>query len=154
MRVPTTTTPTYRGNTHSVALPAVLRYFASLQVSGTITCDVVYVMSCRATAAGKQMSTTAKTAKRSRNGTSPPPDTSEYRTGAICRIKLTNFMTYDVVELHPGPALNVIVGFNGQQKHAPIYLPLQPTKAAANDKGRGKARSFVQLGLGLQENRR
>jgi chromosome segregation ATPase len=37
-------------------------------------------------------------------------------TGAITRIKLQDFMTYDYVEFRPGPHLNMILGPNGTGK--------------------------------------
>ncbi|RKO90906.1 P-loop containing nucleoside triphosphate hydrolase protein, partial [Blyttiomyces helicus] len=39
-----------------------------------------------------------------------------YITGSIVRIKLKNFLTYDAVEVLPGPNLNMIVGPNGTGK--------------------------------------
>jgi hypothetical protein len=44
------------------------------------------------------------------------PGLNEYPIGAIVRIALENFMTYDYVELKPGPGLNVVVGPNGSGK--------------------------------------
>ncbi|XP_005089499.1 structural maintenance of chromosomes protein 5 [Aplysia californica] len=38
--------------------------------------------------------------------------------GSIVRIKLTKFLTYDSVEIRPGPQLNVIIGPNGTGKSA------------------------------------
>eukprot|EP00048_Salpingoeca_helianthica_P017956 m.239909 g.239909 ORF g.239909 m.239909 type:complete len:1037 (-) comp22885_c0_seq1:27-3137(-) len=40
----------------------------------------------------------------------------EFQVGAIVRIKLTNFVTYDHAEFHPGPGLNVVIGPNGTGK--------------------------------------
>ncbi|GBG33976.1 Structural maintenance of chromosomes protein 5 [Hondaea fermentalgiana] len=34
----------------------------------------------------------------------------------IARIKLTNFMSYDAVEIYPGPGLNLVIGPNGSGK--------------------------------------
>ncbi|KAI8823741.1 uncharacterized protein EV422DRAFT_368077 [Fimicolochytrium jonesii] len=39
-----------------------------------------------------------------------------YPVGAIVRIKLKNFITYDAVEFRPGPNLNMIIGPNGTGK--------------------------------------
>jgi structural maintenance of chromosomes protein 5 len=39
-----------------------------------------------------------------------------FATGAILRIKLENFVTYDSLEFQPGPNLNVIIGPNGTGK--------------------------------------
>ncbi|XP_061164858.1 structural maintenance of chromosomes protein 5-like [Saccostrea echinata] len=41
---------------------------------------------------------------------------SEREEGSIVRIKLDNFLTYDSVEFHAGPSLNVIIGPNGTGK--------------------------------------
>ncbi|XP_066460282.1 structural maintenance of chromosomes protein 5 isoform X2 [Eleutherodactylus coqui] len=40
----------------------------------------------------------------------------QYVEGAIVRIKMENFMTYDMCEVFPGPHLNMIVGANGTGK--------------------------------------
>ncbi|XP_022244453.1 structural maintenance of chromosomes protein 5-like isoform X3 [Limulus polyphemus] len=39
-----------------------------------------------------------------------------YQKGSIVRLKLENFLTYDSVELSPGPHLNLIIGPNGTGK--------------------------------------
>lgn len=39
-----------------------------------------------------------------------------YAHGAIVRMKLDNFLTYDSLEFSPGPNLNVIIGPNGTGK--------------------------------------
>ncbi|KAH3767968.1 structural maintenance of chromosome protein [Pelomyxa schiedti] len=39
-----------------------------------------------------------------------------YRVGAIVRIRMVNFVTYDDCEMHPGPGLNVVIGPNGSGK--------------------------------------
>lgn len=41
---------------------------------------------------------------------------ASYVAGSVVRIKLKNFMTYDLVEFHPGPHLNMILGPNGTGK--------------------------------------
>lgn len=41
---------------------------------------------------------------------------TSYVAGSVVRIKLKNFMTYDFVEFHPGPHLNMILGPNGTGK--------------------------------------
>jgi chromosome segregation ATPase len=42
--------------------------------------------------------------------------TSSFQAGAIVRIKLINFMSYDQVEFRTGPHLNLILGPNGTGK--------------------------------------
>jgi hypothetical protein len=39
-----------------------------------------------------------------------------YKPGAIVRIKLTNFVTYNSAEFFPGPKLNMVIGPNGTGK--------------------------------------
>ncbi|KAL1408377.1 Structural maintenance of chromosomes protein 5 [Vanrija albida] len=43
-------------------------------------------------------------------------DEDGFTPGAIVRIKMRNFMTYDFVEFNPGPKLNMILGPNGTGK--------------------------------------
>jgi structural maintenance of chromosomes protein 5 len=40
----------------------------------------------------------------------------EYQAGAIVRVKVTNFVTYEEAEFHPGPNLNMVIGPNGTGK--------------------------------------
>ncbi|XP_023227302.1 structural maintenance of chromosomes protein 5-like isoform X1 [Centruroides sculpturatus] len=46
----------------------------------------------------------------------------EFSLGAIVRIKCENFLTYDSVELIPGPQLNLIIGPNGTGKSTLVCL--------------------------------
>jgi chromosome segregation ATPase len=46
------------------------------------------------------------------DGASP----SEFQPGAIVRVKLTNFVTYENAEFFPGPNLNMVIGPNGTGK--------------------------------------
>ncbi|KAK6178810.1 hypothetical protein SNE40_011310 [Patella caerulea] len=50
------------------------------------------------------------------NATSSSQKGKNYVEGSIVRIKLENILTYDSVEFHPGPNLNVIIGPNGTGK--------------------------------------
>ncbi|KAJ1532942.1 Structural maintenance of chromosomes protein 5 [Nowakowskiella sp. JEL0078] len=43
-------------------------------------------------------------------------EVADYCEGAIVRIKLQNFVTYDSLEFFPGPNLNMIIGPNGTGK--------------------------------------
>ncbi|XP_018411145.1 PREDICTED: structural maintenance of chromosomes protein 5 isoform X1 [Nanorana parkeri] len=43
-------------------------------------------------------------------------DNKHFVEGAIVRIKMENFLTYDICEVFPGPHLNMIVGANGTGK--------------------------------------
>lgn len=47
---------------------------------------------------------------------STDPSLSEYPIGSIIHIKLIDFLTYDVCEIHPGPYMNMIIGPNGSGK--------------------------------------
>jgi hypothetical protein len=40
----------------------------------------------------------------------------EYQAGAIVRVKVTNFVTYEEAEFYPGPNLNMVIGPNGTGK--------------------------------------
>lgn len=44
------------------------------------------------------------------------PSTKAYQPGSIVRVKLVNFVTYDLVEFFPGPSLNMVIGPNGTGK--------------------------------------
>lgn len=43
-------------------------------------------------------------------------DENEYQAGAIIRVKLTNFVTYEDAVFYPGPNLNMVIGPNGTGK--------------------------------------
>lgn len=43
-------------------------------------------------------------------------DPNGYKPGAIVRIKVTNFVTYNDAEFFPGPKLNMVIGPNGTGK--------------------------------------
>ncbi|XP_077331082.1 structural maintenance of chromosomes protein 5 [Lithobates pipiens] len=51
-----------------------------------------------------------------RLGIGRPDESSHHVEGAIVRIKMENFLTYDLCEVFPGPHLNMIVGANGTGK--------------------------------------
>ena len=44
------------------------------------------------------------------------PAESSFGRGAIVRVKLFQFLTYEAVEFRPGPRLNVVMGPNGTGK--------------------------------------
>jgi chromosome segregation ATPase len=48
------------------------------------------------------------------NGSNAGP--GEFQAGAIVRVKLTNFVTYENAEFFPGPNLNMVIGPNGTGK--------------------------------------
>lgn len=41
---------------------------------------------------------------------------NDFQPGAIVRVKLTNFVTYENAEFYPGPSLNMVIGPNGTGK--------------------------------------
>ncbi|TPX60694.1 hypothetical protein PhCBS80983_g01576 [Powellomyces hirtus] len=60
-----------------------------------------------------------QTKRRRVNGKATSKETDEeqrFPPGAIVRIRLRNFITYDAVEFRPGPNLNMIIGPNGTGK--------------------------------------
>ncbi|KAF9651246.1 P-loop containing nucleoside triphosphate hydrolase protein [Thelephora ganbajun] len=69
----------------------------------------------RANTGGDSHQVKDETDESSRSGTLIR-DTDGYVTGSIVRIQLRNFVTYDFVEFHPGPYLNMVVGPNGTGK--------------------------------------
>lgn len=81
--------------------------------------------------------------------------------GAIVRIKLQNFMTYDQVELHPGPSLNMILGPNGTGKSAIVCCVIVGLAGDVNLTGRGgspadfvnKHKDFAVTEIELYNNR-
>ena len=44
------------------------------------------------------------------------PFLKQHQPGAIVRVKLRNFVTYNFVEFFPGPNLNMVIGPNGSGK--------------------------------------
>src|SRR5207247_747987 len=50
------------------------------------------------------------------NGVMDGYDENGYKTGAIVRVKLTDFVTYTTAEFFPGPKLNMVIGPNGTGK--------------------------------------
>lgn len=44
------------------------------------------------------------------------PDSGNFKKGALVRVKLTNFVTYENAEFFPGPSLNMVIGPNGTGK--------------------------------------
>lgn len=57
--------------------------------------------------------------------------------GAIMRIRMRNFMTYDDTELKPGPNLNMILGPNGTGKSAVVCCIIVGLAGEVNLTGRG-----------------
>lgn len=85
----------------------------------------------------------------------------EYLPGSIVRVRLENFVTYDSVEFHPGPRLNMVIGPNGTGKSTivcAIALGLGWTPnvlGRANDVAafvkQGKEECFIEIELQAKE---
>jgi chromosome segregation ATPase len=50
------------------------------------------------------------------DGTAIDGGADSFQPGAIVRVKVTNFVTYEKAEFHPGPNLNMVIGPNGTGK--------------------------------------
>jgi hypothetical protein len=75
-----------------------------------------------------------------------------YRKGAICRVKMTNFMTYVQVEVCPGPALNLVVGFNGTGKSSIVAAIGLGLAGKTSSMGRAdKPEDFIKRGCDRAE---
>lgn len=68
------------------------------------------------------------------NGHAPTSgvSTTEFSPGAIVRVRLENFVTYERAEFFPGPSLNIVIGPNGTGKSSLVCamclgLGYQPT---------------------------
>jgi hypothetical protein len=44
------------------------------------------------------------------------------RSGAILRVKMVNFLTFDECEVFPGPRLNILIGPNGILIFSTFYI--------------------------------
>mmetsp|Transcript_21152 Transcript_21152/g.32444 ORF Transcript_21152/g.32444 Transcript_21152/m.32444 type:complete len:113 (-) Transcript_21152:3466-3804(-) len=81
----------------------------------------------------------------------------EYARGAIKRIQLHNFLTYNDVEIVPGPRLNCIMGPNGTGKSSVVCAIAIGLGAHAKVLGRadnlaefirtGEDESFIEIDL-------
>ncbi|EGD76813.1 hypothetical protein PTSG_08161 [Salpingoeca rosetta] len=88
------------------------------------------------------------------NGDGPPAakkskttSPSLYRDGAIVRMKLENFVTYNHVEFRPGPSLNVVIGPNGTGKSSIVCAMALALAGKPSVLGREtKAAAFIRTG--------
>lgn len=70
-----------------------------------------------------------------------------FKAGAIRKIHVENFITYNYVEMYPGPNLNMIIGPNGTGKStivAAIILGLGGTPKVV---GRGNRYELIYIKL-------
>jgi chromosome segregation ATPase len=70
---------------------------------------------------------------------------SEFQPGAIIRVKLTNFVTYENAEFFPGPNLNMVIGPNGTGKSSLVCAICLGLGYGAKHLGRaGEVGEFVK----------
>ena len=73
---------------------------------------------------------------------------SEFQEGAIVRVKLTNFVTYENAEFFPGPHLNMVIGPNGTGKSSLVCAICLGLGWGPQHLGRaGQVGEFVKHGL-------
>jgi chromosome segregation ATPase len=74
---------------------------------------------------------------------------SEFQPGAIVRVKLTNFVTYESAEFLPGPNLNMVIGPNGTGKSSLVCAICLGLGWGPQHLGRAtQIGEFVKHGLG------
>jgi DNA replication protein DnaC len=79
--------------------------------------------------------------------TAPSSGLGEFTIGAITRIKLKNFVTYDSVDFHPGPSMNMIIGANGTGKSTIVCAIAIGLSASPKVLGRQKElKDFIKRG--------
>jgi len=72
----------------------------------------------------------------------------EFQPGAIVRVKLTNFVTYENAEFFPGPNLNMVIGPNGTGKSSLVCAICLGLGWGAKHLGRaGEVGEFVKHGM-------
>ncbi|KAG0651385.1 Structural maintenance of chromosomes 5 [Hyphodiscus hymeniophilus] len=73
---------------------------------------------------------------------------NEFQPGAIVRVKLTNFVTYENAEFFPGPNLNMVIGPNGTGKSSLVCAICLGLGWGAKHLGRaGEVGEFVKHGM-------
>ncbi|OWP00940.1 hypothetical protein B2J93_236 [Marssonina coronariae] len=97
-----------------------------------------------------QSSTPSQSSKRARtNGyhgdssaespeTEDPPGLGNFQPGAIIRVKLKNFLTYESAEFFPGPSMNMVIGPNGTGKSSLVCAICIGLGYPTSTLGRGK----------------
>lgn len=72
----------------------------------------------------------------------------EFQPGAIVRVKVTNFVTYENAEFFPGPNLNMVIGPNGTGKSSLVCAICLGLGWGAKHLGRaGEVGEFVKHGM-------
>jgi len=75
-------------------------------------------------------------------------DAGKFKPGAIVRVKLTNFITYENAEFFPGPHLNMVIGPNGTGKSSVVCAICLGLGWDPKNLGRaGEVGEFVKHGM-------
>ncbi len=75
-----------------------------------------------------------------------------YKDGAVLRVKMVNFLTYDKCEVFPGPRLNVVLGPNGTGKSSITHAICLACAGKPENVGRSpELKQFVKRGKEDQE---
>lgn len=81
------------------------------------------------------------------NGTANGDKTAGFQPGAIVRVKVENFVTYEKAEFFPGPNLNMVVGPNGTGKSSLVCAICLGLGYGPKHLGRaGSVKEFVKHG--------
>ncbi|TDZ51693.1 Structural maintenance of chromosomes protein 5 [Colletotrichum trifolii] len=81
------------------------------------------------------------------NGVKTHPDDEGFQPGAIRRVKVKNFVTYEMAEFFPGPNLNMVIGPNGTGKSSLVCAICLGLGFSPKHLGRaGNVKEFVKHG--------
>ncbi|KAL0937720.1 structural maintenance of chromosomes 5 smc5 [Colletotrichum truncatum] len=81
------------------------------------------------------------------NGIKSEPDKDGFQPGAIRRVKVENFVTYERAEFFPGPNLNMVIGPNGTGKSSLVCAICLGLGFSPKHLGRaGNVKEFVKHG--------
>lgn len=83
----------------------------------------------------------------SANGAAVEPGLDEFQSGAIVRVSVENFVTYERAEFFPGPHLNMVIGPNGTGKSSLVCAICLGLGYSPKYLGRaGSVKEFVKHG--------
>ncbi|PHH87942.1 hypothetical protein CDD83_8210 [Cordyceps sp. RAO-2017] len=81
------------------------------------------------------------------NGAVQPAEMDDFHPGAIVRVKVENFVTYEKAEFFPGPHLNMVIGPNGTGKSSLVCAICLGLGYSPKHLGRaGSVKEFVKHG--------
>jgi chromosome segregation ATPase len=81
------------------------------------------------------------------NGVKPKTATNEFQPGAIVRVSVENFVTYEKADFFPGPNLNMVIGPNGTGKSSLVCAICLGLGYSPKHLGRaGSVKEFVKHG--------